>query len=213
MLSFISPFILTSILLDLTKKTAIVLVIVASVLALVSYGLITTGLESSLDLWMQNTRHLEVLMTASLCAILVIILATRNRERQLARSLSWSSSINQTEMQKLCTSHLQQQGWSVTFHASFAAISVYVCRKNEQKMFAVFIRQSDNISIALNNMKKIRGVEVSQVVIVTFDNILPTLATKIIQEGLSAINYKDLGAVEEVCEAANERRLAARKRR
>lgn len=133
-LGLLSPFVLASILLDLTKRQFIFMVLATgSILLVVSvrpYRIAAVG-------WFGDPGHVITLVLVSSTALFAWIGSQFFLNMQKQKQLKWKTRPTQREFALSCLKRLQAEGW--VYKTGFSRISVDVCRLEKLAYRARFL--------------------------------------------------------------------------
>lgn len=202
------PFALFAVLSDLTKHKTLTLFgfAMAGSLAWLASG---TAPAAAIAIWISSGWHLYVTFLVHAGVLVGIMLGAYILKRRALVRLDWPACISLMDMQRGGTLHLFSRGWQVEpLPSGFAGISVYACRKQKLRMFAIFFQGNILFSRLVRNLATVPGLVVRNVVLIARDRPNANLYTAAAAAGFRVIHYTELPEVDALCQEVEEQRLA-----
>ena len=136
-----------------------------------------------------------------------VVLGIRRRRRTAARLL-WPASTTQQQMEIWGSRFLENKGWQTCTLASQATINVNLCRKDEQDMFVVFLRDSSFFRRMLVILGTYGSPMMHRMVIVLYDPPSEPMRTLAFEQKIALAHFLDLPLFD-TTESARQPGLAA----
>ncbi len=120
-----------------------------------------------------------------------VILGIRRRRRAAARLL-WSASTTQRQMEIWGSRFLERKGWQIGTVASQATITIKHCKKDQEEMFLVFLRDSSFFRRLVVILGKFGGFLLQRLVIVLYDPPSDPMRTLAFEQKIALAHFLDL---------------------
>ena len=207
-LSILLPFVLVSIITDLTKRTALSLsAIAAGATFLYLVNLTTSGHQIEVYLIRGRVPYiLGALLGAS--AILFYAVVTYVSRRNYRR-MNWPVSISQMSMERHGVAKLRRAGWLVTEEGRFHGGLIFRCRKDDYRLMAFFTKDHIAFEAFCSGMRKTQ-IALTGTVIISYQEPTKVFQGRALAVGVSVMFYKDIPNIDLVAAGIMKRKHAAR---
>lgn len=207
------PLAAFAILSDLTRKKSAALA-AAAIFALSFYLFSLTPFYAACLSWLSQAWHpyLALFALGAVIAGSFIVAALLRRHADL--ELRWPRAMTVREMQRASMTYLRANGWQTEpMPQGFAGLSIYRCRKNDLRMFAVLSDGAFPLGRLISNLAKTPGLLMSHTVIILKSTPVDSLIATTSDIKVCVIGYRQLSEIDEICQAMEARHVAARARR
>lgn len=205
----VAPFLLFAVLSDLTKKVFCVWVCIMLLCAAIGWTH-SSFYPATFAHWAFDGVHgalTAIGLTWVVASAVVIAIA---RHRRAIRRLEWPSQISQSEMQKLGYAYLTGHGWSLTQATEgFAGANIFMCRKNDLRMVAIFARRDFAFNSFVRSIRKAPGIVFSRVILIQYEKPTESFKNTVRLEGFTVVHYKELEVMDDVCLRIESSRIEA----
>lgn len=207
------PLAAFAVLSDLNRKRSAALIVV-TIFAVGLYLLSSTPFYAACSSWLSKSWHAYLALFAMGAVVFGSLIVAAALRRHAALELRWPRVMTAREMQRASMTYLRAKGWQTEpMPQGFAGLSVFRCRKNDLRMFAISSDGVVPLSRLIANLAKTPGLLISHTVIILKTAPIDPLIATASDAGFCVIGYRQLGEIDEICKGMEARHVAARARR
>lgn len=185
------PWILISILMDMTRRRAIGLLALGAGLGAITYG---TSLPAALParVWLTEPRHLALLIA---CTALVGCAAAASfaiRRRKRRSELDWKTAPSQREFAVSCIGFLSRHDWTHHKEGSTAFVTACLMRKATRLVTFVLLVEAKPIDEIRRTLQDLRWRTGGRFVIVTWRQPTAAFRNAVARTGWRSVHITEL---------------------
>ena len=139
MVLVILPFLIVSMLSDMTKRGLLCLVAAISTVLLIYLIHLTPFGEAFGNFFSQGGLASYVLSGTVLSFILLSVILWLHARRRNFRGLNWPKNISTEQMERHGVAYLRRNGWTVLEQGSFGGSRIFRCKKDQSRLVIVFV--------------------------------------------------------------------------
>lgn len=156
-------------------------------------------------------ERIVILVTVAYLLILGVIFAGIWWQRRARMRLVWPAATTQNQMERYGVRYMARLGWLMILSSSYGTVSFYICDKQQDRIFVVFLRNNAFFARMMMFLR-VQGTGVlAHTVIVLFEPPQDMMVRIASESKVSLIRYTELDRLEELHQAILPTVTAARK--